>query len=457
MYIMMRAATTLCAAFAGFTGQLAGPDPVDLLRIDEAFRLTEAVQDSVWPGGFGMVPFPLLLVTAEREFLMGFPGTPPGFTEGQELAPFDSRVLERPRELQENLLATFPLFGPPSLIVVGRPEATGKTSTSWVLTLLHERFHQFQTADTAYYAAVEHLDLAGDDQTGMWMLNYPFPYDSPGVVQHFETLSRDLARLLDGSTAAQRATFWTDYVAFLEGLSGRDRRYLSFQIWQEGVARYVELRAAAAAARVFTPSAAFTALPDYRPFADVADELLDRIRDDLANPDLAGRKRVSFYAFGAGLGLLLDEDVPDWKSRYLTEKFAVERYITSSATTTPDSTSKNDAAYAHRLAIFMEATPATLDSLRSQYSEEDFAVVADDMMYYRALAYEYLERLGVEVVRMQGRAPLKFLVDGNARAFEFMRGPSADLVVLYEPGRMPLPLAPVDIDRAAEYFGIRDR
>lgn len=332
---MMRAVATLCAAFAGLAGPVADPDPVDLLRITEAFRLTEAVQDSIWPGGFGAVPFPLMLVTAEHEFLMGFPRTPTGFTDAQAFEPFGSRVLQRPRELQENLLATFPLFGPPSLIVVGRPEATGKTSTSWVLTLLHERFHQYQTADTTYYTAVEQLDLAGDDQTGMWMLNYPFPYDSPSVAHRFETLSRNLAGLLDGSIAAQRATFWKDYVVFLESLSERDRRYLSFQIWQEGIARYVELRAAEAAARAFTPSAAFEALPDYQSFADVADELHDRIRDDLANPDLADRKRVSFYAFGAGLALLLDEDVPDWKNRYLTEKFAVERYIASSPTTTP--------------------------------------------------------------------------------------------------------------------------
>ncbi|MHB1169892.1 MAG: MBL fold metallo-hydrolase [Longimicrobiales bacterium] len=322
-------------AGVGSTVQFAGPDPVDLLRITEAFHLTEAVQDSIWPGGLAAIPFPLMLVTAERELLMGFPRTPPGFTDAQAFEPFDSRVLQRPRELPENLLATFPLFGPPSLIVVGRPEATGKTSTSWVLTLVHERFHQFQNADTAYYAAVEQLDLAGDDQSGMWMLNYPFPYDSPAVVDRFETLSQNLARLLVGSTAAQRATFWKDYVAFLESLTERDRRYLSFQIWQEGIARYVELRAAEAAARAFTPSVAFAALPDYESFADVADQLYDRIRDDLANPDLADRKRVSFYAFGAGLALLLDEDVPDWKSRYLTEKFAVERYVANSPTTTP--------------------------------------------------------------------------------------------------------------------------
>src|SRR5690606_15718160 len=92
----MRAIPALCAAFIGLAGQGDGPEPADLVRIREAFRLTEAVQDSVWPGGWGAVPYPLLLVTEEREFLMGFPDTPSGFVEGPRVEPFEGRILERP-------------------------------------------------------------------------------------------------------------------------------------------------------------------------------------------------------------------------------------------------------------------------------------------------------------------------------------------------------------------------
>ncbi|MHB1169674.1 MAG: hypothetical protein ACYC28_10395 [Longimicrobiales bacterium] len=107
-----------------------------------------------------------------------------------------------------------------------------------------------------------------------------------------------------------------------------------------------------------------------------------------------------------------------------------------------------------RVAIFMEATPAALDSVRATYSEEDFAVVADDMMYYRATAYDYLEQHGVDVVRAEGRIPAQFEVRGEARAFDFSNEPYLDLIVLYEPGKQPLAIAPVDIDRAADYFGL---
>jgi hypothetical protein len=307
-------------------GQTTGPDSADVLRIREAFRLTAAVQDSVWPDGWGAVPFPLLLVTEEREFLVAFPRTPPGFDEGHYLAPLGARILERPRQLQPDLLATFPAFVPPSVIVVGRPETTRKNSATWALTIVHERFHQFQTADSAYYPGVERLDLSGGDRTGMWMLNYPFPYRSKVVVERFSELSRNLARLLDHSSASDCRAFWEAYIRFLADLSERDRRYLSFQVWQEGIARYVELRAAEFAARRYHPTPEFEALPDVQAFADIALQMRAAILDALANPDLPGRERVSFYAFGAGLALLLDMDIPNWKGRYLTEKFAIERY-----------------------------------------------------------------------------------------------------------------------------------
>lgn len=329
----MKGILILCAALLSPVEHVASPDRVDLLRVKEAFRLTEAVQDSVWPGGWGTVPFPLLLVTAEREFLIAFPRTPAGFTEAENPPLLSARMSERPRQLQPNLLATFPAFGPPSVIVVGQPKATRKNSTDWVLTVLHERFHQFQTADPAYYQAVEQLDLSGGDQTGMWMLNYPFPYESPEIVDRYSELSRNLARLLEHSSASERRAFWDRYLAFLGDLPERDRRYFSFQAWQEGIARYVEFRAAEIAAHMYDPTPEFRALPDFQPFPVVAAEMRARILAELAHPDLPGQQRVSFYAFGAGLALILDMDVPDWKSRYLNEPFFLEQYVIPSKET----------------------------------------------------------------------------------------------------------------------------
>ncbi|MCU0650350.1 MAG: hypothetical protein MUF00_20360 [Gemmatimonadaceae bacterium] len=306
-----------------------GPDSLDALRVREAYRLTAAVQDSIWPGGWGETPFPLLLVTSDREYLFAFPRVPDGFTASTatDSATATLRIMERPRQFQPTLLATFPAFGPPAVIVMGRPETTGKTSTTWVLTALHERFHQYQTAAPDYFAAVERLDLSGGDQTGMWMLNYAFPYATPAVASAFNALARALARLVPRSTRAQRRAFWNSYEQFLSRLSEQDRRYLGFQLWQEGVARYVELRAAEAAARTYLPTPAFAMLPDFAPFSRAAATMRAELLDELARADLATTQRVSFYAFGAAMALLLDQDAPGWQRRYRTEPFAIERYL----------------------------------------------------------------------------------------------------------------------------------
>lgn len=128
--------------------------------------------------GWSETPFAILLLTPDKDYLIGHPYPTDDFTnEG-----FDSRlrqeVYSRPRTESWglNLLATFPAVGGLSTVVVGQPKATGKSSTQWVLTLLHEHFHQYQTGWESYYERVDALDLSGGDESGMWMLNYPFPY-----------------------------------------------------------------------------------------------------------------------------------------------------------------------------------------------------------------------------------------------------------------------------------------
>lgn len=300
------------------------PAAADLVRIGEAYRLTSELGDSIWPG-LGAPRFPIVLTTPDVEYLFAYPRVPAGFRDIGPSYPLQTTMYVRARQFQPNLLATFPAFGPPSVVVVGPPSATNKSSTEWVVTLLHEHFHQLQYDDSTYFRAVTALDLSGGDQSGMWMLNFAFPYGEPAVANGFASLSRRLATLVERSTPQERASFWRDYRAFVATLTERDRRYLGLQLWQEGISRYVELRAAEVASRRFTPSKEMLALPDYQSFADVAAGTRRGIIQELANPDLPRHKRVSFYAFGAGLGLLLDQDEPDWERRYHSERFALER------------------------------------------------------------------------------------------------------------------------------------
>ncbi len=304
------------------SGQLPADDRV---RLAEARRLAGAIQDSVWPG-WSTAPFAVLLVSDSLEFLLWHPRPSADFRVLGYDSLLASDVLARARTFPPNLLATFPAVGGVPTIVVGQPAKTGKNATAWVLTLLHEHFHQLQTSRAGYYTAVDSLQLARGDQTGMWMLNYPFPYDSLPIQRRFATLSEALAAAFADSANATAAL--RRYAAarrdLRAALGDADARYFAFQLWQEGVARYVEYASARAASRGYTPSASFTALPDYVPYAEVATRLHEQVLRELRAADLGANRRVSFYPVGAATALLLERITPGWKAGYLARLLTLE-------------------------------------------------------------------------------------------------------------------------------------
>jgi len=100
-------------------------------------------------------------------------------------------------------------------------------------------------------------------------------------------------------------------------------------LWQEGIARYIELRTAKVAGKFIEPSADFAALEDYQTFEKAAEELREAIKNGLKTASLNSEKRVAFYPFGAAMGLLLDETNQQWKRRYLNEKFQLQKFASS--------------------------------------------------------------------------------------------------------------------------------
>lgn len=303
-------------------------EPQDCHRLAEAFRLANSIRASVWPG-WQFTRFPVLLVTTEREFLVGATQPIDDLEPVGYSLELQCEVFSRPRCFDVGVTAAFPAFGQDPVVVIGVAEAVQKSSTAWVLTVLHEHFHQYQMSDPDYFSAAANLGLSGRDETGMWMLTYPFPYESSEVSEGYAVLSAELQRALTMSSDDERRSLWATYNAFLIGLSNADRRYLSFQVWQEGVARYVELRAAEAASQHYNPSTEFQRLPDAQPFSSVAQDMRRRLVAQLGQPDLPQNRREAFYALGAGLALLLDQESLAWKSRYLREKFSIERCIVS--------------------------------------------------------------------------------------------------------------------------------
>ncbi len=312
-------------------------NPVDRVRLAESFRLNRVMGDRCWPG-WTMGPDAVILVYDDAEFLIRHPEPSPDFQLIGYDADLGSNIYWRPRTFAANLQATFPAVGGVVSVVIGRAEATAaKTSTPWVAMLAHEHFHQWQMSQSWYNNAVDSLDLKGGDNTGMWMLNYNFPYDSTRIIGQFSALQKQLIEMLDTkkpeSLRARLQTYLADRAQFLNDVGAGPARYFSFQIWQEGIARYVEIRAAQLVAKRVKLSNAFRSLTDYEPFDSVAQQLREAVLKELSTLKLNSDRRICFYAYGAAEGMILDRLLPNWQVLYAQQRFRIERLLEIALTT----------------------------------------------------------------------------------------------------------------------------
>jgi hypothetical protein len=321
------AAAVLASTVApGAAAQAApGISATDRIRVREAYRLAAQLGDRIWPN-WHTAPFALLLVTPDFEYLVGHPNPSPDFTAIANDTLVGHPVLYRKRTLPVQMQATFPAVNGVNTVVIGPAELTAdKTSTRWVLTVLHEHFHQFVYSQPGYFDAVTKLGLAHGDQSGMWMLNYPFPYDSARVQLAFTAMTHALLDALAQTDRpaldAKSAVFRRAMTAFRQSAPAEAATYFDFQLWQEGVARYTEIAIGELAAKAYTPSSEFSALPDFKSYASVAADIRRTVLDNLGSMSLAKLKRVVVYSTGAADALLLDKVRPSWKNEFFTHRF----------------------------------------------------------------------------------------------------------------------------------------
>jgi hypothetical protein len=320
--LLLAAAPSARTAYGQASAQL--PDR-DRIRMAEALRLADILPERLWPN-WGRARLSALLVSDSAEFLIGNPRPPGEFLPLGNDTLLGEAVWSRPRRFPPNLLATFPAVGGLPTIVIGSAERTGKSSTEWVLTILHEHFHQWQYSRPGYYQGVAGLGLARGDTTGQWMLEYPFPYDSTRVQHDMRRLATALRQALD-APPVERLQAVRKVLGAREslrrGVNASDYRYFEFQLWQEGVARFIEYIAAEAAAASGAPSAQFRELSDYVPYDTLAHRARRSLRRELEHLDLGRQRRVAFYSVGAAIALLLEETRPDWKHAYTERPFAL--------------------------------------------------------------------------------------------------------------------------------------
>ncbi|MEK6565695.1 MAG: hypothetical protein AABZ41_03205 [Bacteroidota bacterium] len=300
----------------------------DKVRIKEAMRISELFGEKIWRG-IQEAPFALLLVTDSIEFLTNHPAPSKDFLHLGYDAVLGSQVYYRKTVFNKSFLATFPAVNGINTIVVGTPENTGTNTNSWILSILHEHFHQFVYSGPDYYDAVHRLDLSDGDQTGMWMLNYPFPYSDSAVVLQYRNYTRALSETLSRINSDSLQPSVLRYVAerkkLQQLLKPAEYRYFSFQIWQEGIARYTEFKFLDLLDK-YEPSKEVSSLQDYVPFEKYRETFYQQQVGRITQWDLSSRRRDCFYALGFGEGLVLDKQNPQWREKYLTDKFYIEQY-----------------------------------------------------------------------------------------------------------------------------------
>lgn len=325
------AAAALLAAACGETAveEIASPPSEaagDSSAPDEAVRSLirgardlASVGDGIWPG-YAAAPFGVLLVGAEVETLFCHDGPAADF-EDAGIDPITGCAMKRrTRMFEPNLLAAFPAVDGVSTIVIGTPEATGQQPLEWQITLLHEHFHQMQNSEPGYYDAVKGLDLTGGDESGMWMLNYRFPYGSAETSAAFDRLAAALAAAINAigtdDEAAARQAYAEARAALRATVSDADWRYFEFQLWQEGVARWTEITIAATADR-----------PDLKEAAENRRKGALNSLKAVQDQGLAVWKRSAFYPVGAAEAMLLDARGREWRNRYFEEPLALGPYF----------------------------------------------------------------------------------------------------------------------------------
>lgn len=327
----MKLKLTALALFIGiysFSQKMPELRHADKIRIREAINISAQFGDKLWKG-FTAVPFVIILVTDSTEFLINHPNPTSDF---KLLGPDDvlkTAIYYRKTRFNPHFLATFPAVNGVSCIVVGTPENTNKNSTEWIITLLHEHFHQYQNADPRYFQSVNDLDLSGGDQTGMWMLNYPFPYDSLPVTEQYDLFAQALYNTIASSNKADfkisLAKYFDERRKLKNILNPADYRYYSFQIWQEGLARYTEYNILEMLVN-YIPAKEVLSLPDFVFFKELKTKMYDNEIKNLADNKLNKKKRVCFYSIGFAEGIVLDKLNKLWRKKYLSNKFYIELY-----------------------------------------------------------------------------------------------------------------------------------
>jgi len=301
----------------------------DKLRIKEAMLIADAYGEQIWRG-ISETPFVIILITDEHEFLIDHPYPSNDFTLLGKDDVLETDIYVRPQQFNKQFLATFPAVNGVNCVVIGTPENTGLNSTQWIITLLHEHFHQYQFTSPNYQQDALALGISGGDETGMWQLNYPFPYEDSLIVSKYAAYTEQLLKTIEH---LDRDTFNEHYKKqqkahqdFKATLKENDYKYMAFQWYQEGVARYTEY-AFLELLEDYKPLEAVKALEDFIPYKAYKEEFTKLHLSNVVKLTLYEHKRLAIYDVGFAQTLVIRKVNPQWSQTYLSDKFDLQLFL----------------------------------------------------------------------------------------------------------------------------------
>lgn len=279
-------------------------DPFLLHSIKSAHDQAASIGSKIWPN-YDEAPFGLLVTLEEREILFCHGSIVDGFSALPPDPITNCDLQERANVFPKNLLAAMPIIEGVSTIVMGTPKSTGRDEPSWTRTIFHEHFHQYQSTFNSYYKRLNELNLSNGDNTGMWMLNYPFPYKDESFNAALSKAAHELHEAItqhDSSSQEHVSVYLKARQELEASVSANDWKYLELQLWAEGVARWTEIEIAMRSS-------------DHK-VAEAGDSLKQRTISSLLALDATKSGREIAYPYGAAEAILLDRCNLTWRQDY---------------------------------------------------------------------------------------------------------------------------------------------
>ena len=317
-------------------------DPLDKARLQETLHLKQALGVVVWPG-WGQADIPIILWNNRYSFLIGLANPPADWERVPDDDLAGQPYYRKPTVNSQNfavsvagqwvasmatkwetdnfLISQFRKMMPGPLKPVFPYRLLIQPSEAQISGVLHESFHVYQAeAAPSYFEDAENAYL---DETRYWTAD-------TAMHEAWATEINLLARAVEAKSSGEAAELAHQF------LSQRDQRRAAHGLdaalvdyerrieWLEGLAKYIELAIwrEASASSDYAPLPVLTDDPDFKKYASFAQRWSQELDQMKRQATLEGD--IRFYYTGMAQAMLLDQLMPGWKARALTESMTVE-------------------------------------------------------------------------------------------------------------------------------------